>query len=589
MRKIACSILVLFLFLINIKAQSTERNVLSLDGRWHYIMDPYNTGDRARFYLDKQQDSKAQLLEYDFEKSPTLAVPGDWNSQDDKLLFYEGSVWYERKFLAEPKEGKKYFIQFGAVNYKADVYVNGVPVGSHSGGFTPFEFEVTGFLLNGANSIVVKADNTRKKENVPTEDFDWWNYGGITRNVTLEERPSTFISDFNLQLSKGDLNSATGSVQLTGTQLQQDITVQILEANLQIKIKTDSSGKASFIFPVKNINYWTPENPQLYTVIASSDADVIRERIGFRTIQTEGKNILLNGKSIFLRGVCLHEENPSIPGRPRNIDEYRLLLSKAKEMHCNFVRLAHYPHNEYVSKLADEMGLLLWEEIPGYWSINWENQSTFENAKQQLTELIRRDDNRASVIIWSVGNETPTNDAREKFMEGLADHARRLDSTRLISAALLGHFDSAKVFHLNDPLVNKLDVVSFNEYAGWYFSLPDSINTYTFKINANKPVIVTEFGGDALAGFHADSATRFSEEFQEKIYKEQLTIISNIDGLRGITPWILFDFRSPKRMNPTYQQYWNRKGLISETGQKKKAYYILKGFYETVEKKYKGN
>lgn len=235
------------------------------------------------------------------------------------------------------------------------------------------------------------------------------------------------------------------------------------------------------------------------------------------------------------------------------------------------------------------MGLLLWEEVPVYWSINWENQSAFENAKQQLTELIRRDHNRASVIIWSVGNETSTNDAREKFMEGLADLARHRDSTRLISAALLGHFDSAKVFHLNDPLSNKLDVVSFNEYAGWYFSSPDSISTYTFNITTSKPVIVTEFGGDALAGFHTDSATRFSEEFQEKIYKEQLGIISNIDGLRGIAPWILFDFRSPKRINPTYQQYWNRKGLISETGQKKKAYYVLKGFYEIIEKKYKSN
>ncbi|HNP24146.1 MAG TPA: glycoside hydrolase family 2 TIM barrel-domain containing protein [Panacibacter sp.] len=589
MRKIACCILVFFFFSKKVIAQTAERSILSLDGRWHYIVDPYNTGDRARFYLDKQQNSKTQLLEYDFEKSPTLSVPGDWNSQDDKLLFYEGPVWYEKKFEAAPKEGKKYFVQFEAVNYKADVYVNGAPVGSHTGGFTPFEFEVTGFLVNGSNSIVVKADNTRKKENVPTEDFDWWNYGGITRNVMLEERPATFISDFNIQLSKGDLNSATGSIQLTGNRLQQEITIQILEANLQVKIKTDSSGKASFIFPVKNITYWTPENPQLYTVTASADSDAIRDRIGFRTIQTEGQNMLLNGKSIFLRGVCLHEENPSIPGRPRNIDEYRLLLLKAKEMHCNFVRLAHYPHSAYVSKLADEMGLLLWEEVPVYWSINWENQSAFENAKQQLTELIRRDHNRASVIIWSVGNETSTNDAREKFMEGLADLARHRDSTRLISAALLGHFDSAKVFHLNDPLSNKLDVVSFNEYAGWYFSSPDSISTYTFNITTSKPVIVTEFGGDALAGFHTDSATRFSEEFQEKIYKEQLGIISNIDGLRGIAPWILFDFRSPKRINPTYQQYWNRKGLISETGQKKKAYYVLKGFYEIIEKKYKSN
>jgi beta-glucuronidase len=132
-------------------------------------------------------------------------------------------------------------------------------------------------------------------------------------------------------------------------------------------------------------------------------------------------------------------------------------------------------------------------------------------------------------------------------------------------------------------------VLSFNEYAGWYFASPDSISNYSFDIQDNKPVIVTEFGGDALGGFHADSATRFSEEFQEKIFREQLKILAGIDGLRGMTPWLLFDFRSPKRMNPTYQQYWNRKGLISETGQKKKGFYVLKGFYDVMEKKYKNN
>lgn len=590
MKKIIFYVVLLLSCTIRVAAQNnTSLGAINLNGRWHYISDVYNTGERSKFFLDKQQESKDQLLEYDFEKSPTLVVPGDWNSQDDRLLFYEGITWYERKFNTEPKADKKYFIRFGAVNYKADVYINGKLAGSHTGGFTPFEFDITASLLTGSNSIVVKADNARRKENVPTEDFDWWNYGGITRDVMIVERPVSYISNFNLQLSKGDMKSATGSVQLAGIDLKQEITVQIYEANLQIKIPADSNGRASFIFPVKNINYWTPESPQLYTVIVATATDTVQERIGFRTVETAGKNILLNGKPVFLRGVCLHEENPSIPGRPRNIDEYRLLLSKAKELNCNFVRLAHYPHNEYVSKLADEMGLLLWEEIPVYWSINWENQGTYENARQQLTELIKRDNNRASVIIWSVGNETPVNNAREKFMEGLADHAHKLDSTRLVSAALLGHFDSSKTFHLNDSLRNKLDIISFNEYAGWYFALPDSINNYSFDIQDNKPVIVTEFGGDALAGFHADSTTRFSEEFQEKIFREQLKILAGIDGLRGMTPWLLFDFRSPKRMNPTYQQYWNRKGLVSETGQKKKAFYVLKGFYDVMEKKYKNN
>jgi beta-glucuronidase len=189
------------------------------------------------------------------------------------------------------------------------------------------------------------------------------------------------------------------------------------------------------------------------------------------------------------------------------------------------------------------------------------------------------------VIVWSIGNETPATDAREKFMEGLAEHVHMLDDTRLVSAALLGYINS-NVFHLDDPLGKKLDLVSFNEYIGWYVGLPQDIGKYSFKIDYDKPVIITETGGGALAGFHADAETRFSEEFQEAIYQRQLKLIAGIDGLRGITPWILADFRSPKRLNPTYQDYWNRKGLISETGQKKKAFYILKEFYDAMEKKY---
>lgn len=564
------------------------RKVLNLDGNWHYIADPYNTGD-DHFFANKQQETPDQLLEYDFEKSPTLTVPGDWNSQQQSLLFYEGVVWYQKDFVFHPKPGKKYFLQFDAVNYKAEVYINGKQLGLHTGGFTPFSFEITDQLNDGNNFIVVKTDNTRKKENVPTENFDWWNYGGITRDVTIAETPETYISDYNLQLTKPDRKNIMGYVQLEGEELSQQVTVQILEANLQIKISTNDKGRASFVFPIKNINLWTPEHPQLYTIVIQTKTDTTTDRMGFRTIETNKKDILLNGKPIFLRGICLHEEDPDIPGRPRNIDEYRMLLNRAKELNCNFIRLAHYPHNEIVSRLADEMGILLWEEIPVYWNIDWENVSAYESAKQQLTELITRDKARASVIIWSIGNETPATDTRERFMENLADLAHRLDTTRLVSAALLGGFDSANVFHLNDPLANKLDITSFNEYVGWYNASPNEIHNFSFALPNDKPVVITEFGGGALGGFHADSATRFSEEFQEKIYTEQLKILSKIDALRGITPWILNDFRSPKRLNPTYQDYWNRKGLISATGQKKKAYYVLKAYYDAVEKKYRNN
>ena len=562
------------------------RNIQNLDGRWHYIVDPYETGN-GHFYQNKEQQSKSDLIEYDFAKSPTLNVPGDWNSQHDQLVFYEGTVWYEHDFNITLQPGKKYFLYFKSVNYEAAVYVNGQLAGEHKGGFTPFQFDVTSLLRDGNNFVVVKANNTRRRENVPTENFDWWNYGGITGDVLLAAMPETFISDYKIQLAKSDNKHINGFVQLKSPQAIQHITVSIPEINIHTTLETNDSGYAAINIAVKNLHYWSPEDPKLYDVAIVCAGDSVKEKIGFRTIETKGKDILINGKPVFLRGICMHDEDPFIPGRPRNVSECRMMLQWAKELNCNFIRLAHYPHNEAEARLADSMGIMLWEEVPVYWSIDWENPSTYSIAQHQLSELIARDKNRTSVIIWSIGNETPATDAREKFMEALADHGHMLDDTRLVSAALLGHINNY-VFHLDDPLGKKLDVVSFNEYIGWYVGLPQDISKYSFKIDYDKPVIITEMGGAALAGFHADAETRFSEEFQEAIYQNQVKLIANIDGLRGTTPWILTDFRSPKRLNPTYQDYWNRKGLLSETGRKKKAFYVLKAFYDEMEKKYPG-
>jgi beta-glucuronidase len=560
------------------------RTIQNLDGRWHYIIDPYETGNNS-FYKNREQQSKSDLIEYDFAESPTLNVPGDWNSQNDQLLFYEGTVWYEHDLNVTLQQGKKYFIYFKAVNYEAVVYVNGQKAGEHKGGFTPFQFNVTMLLHDGNNFVVVKVNNTRRKGSVPTENFDWWNYGGITGDVALAVMPQIYISDYKIQLSKRDNKNINGFVQLEGYQPGQKITVRIPEANIRTTIVTNDSGYAVINIPAKNLHYWSPEHPILYDVFIESANDTVKEKIGFRTIETKGKDILLNGKSIFLRGICMHDEDPFVPGRPRNIAECRMMLLWAKELNCNFIRMAHYPHNESEARLSDSLGILLWEEVPVYWSIDWENPSTYDIAQQQLSELVARDKNRSSVIIWSIGNETPATDAREKFMEKLADHAHSLDNTRLVSAALLGHINN-DTFHLDDRLGKKLDVVSFNEYIGWYVGLPNEMSKYKFKIDYDKPIIITETGGGALAGFHGDEATRFSEEFQEAIYKNQVKLFADIDGLRGTTPWILVDFRSPKRLNPAYQDYWNRKGLISETGQKKKAFYVLKAFYNEMEKKY---
>lgn len=557
-------------------------------GYYDYRHMPFDqsASGKGGFYDDRKPKDKTEWVEYEFDLSPAMKIPGDWNSQAEKLQLYEGTVWFRQKFKASPKVDKQYILYFAAVNYEAHVYLNGKKLGMHKGGFTPFQFNVTGKLNDGENFVVVKADNTRHQDDIPTVNTDWWNYGGITRDVLLAELPATYIADYKIQLAKNNLNSIEGFVQLSGDQKAQTITISIAEAGIKQTITTDTSGRAVINIPVKKIQYWTPENPKLYSVEIIGATDKVNDRIGFRTIETKGQDILLNGKSVFLRGISLHDENPLIPGRLRGEGDMRMMLQWAKELNCNYVRLAHYPHSEEMIKLADEIGLMVWAEVPVYWTISWENTATFNNAQQQLTDLITRDKNRASVIIWSMGNETPLSEPRNIFMGKLVTTARSLDDTRLIAAALEIHRKGNNVV-VEDPLGEKLDLVSFNEYAGWYWSNTKDMLNYKFDIKYNKPVVITEFGADALAGYHADDATRWSEEYQELLYKNQFTMLTAMPGLRGMTPWILTDFRSPRRQHPYFQDFWNRKGLISETGKKKKAFYTLKSFYDGIQVKFK--
>ena len=281
----------------------------------------------------------------------------------------------------------------------------------------------------------------------------------------------------------------------------------------------------------------------------------------------------------------MHDENPLRRNRANSIEDAELVIGWAKELGCNFLRLAHYPHQENLVRLADKEGILLWEELPLYWGIQWNNQRVLEKAKKQFEELINRDYNRASSIIWSIANETAVVIDRNKFLSSLADHVRSLDPTRLISAACKkdqerdGHPDA--VYTYNDPLMEKLDIISLNEYLGWYGGSPAECQGKTFKMGLEKPVIVSEFGGGALQGFHGDKTTRWSEEFQAYLYEESIAMFDKIDGLSGMSPWILCDFMSPLRQLHQVQDGWNRKGLISEQGKKKQAFYVLKKYYES--------
>ncbi|MGH9516717.1 MAG: glycoside hydrolase family 2 protein [Terriglobales bacterium] len=553
---------------------------ISLDGTWNTIIDPYETGLGSHYYENSKPKTKSDLLEFDFEHSPKLHVPGDWNTQRESLLFYEGPIWYQRNFSYHKRSGTREFLYFGAANYFARVWLNGKKLGEHVGGFTPFEFDATDQVIDGDNSVVVEVDNTRHADGVPALKTDWWNYGGLTRGVRLVEVPETYIQNYEVQLARGKADAIDGWAQVAGATRSAEVSIEIPEIRLKQSAQVDDSGRAVFRFPA-HVQLWSPENPKLYKVLISGAGDRVTDEIGFRNIETRGAQILLNGKPVFLRGISMHEEAPFRSGRAFSEEDDRTLLTWAKELGCNFIRMAHYPYDEDMLRLADQMGLLVWEEIPVYWDIQWQNPATLENAKSQLREIISRDHNRAAIALWSMSNETPISPERTEFLKSVAAYARQLDSTRLIASAL-NHWDhnGSDVRTISDPVGEFLDVLGVNEYIGWYEGKIEDTDRTQWKFAYNKPVIVSEFGAGAQYNLHGDDQTRFTEEYQANLFRHQLAMWQRVPELAGMSPWVLMDFRSPRRPLPGIQNYFNRKGLISDQGQRKQAFYVLQNFYK---------
>ena len=594
-------LLIIYLLIIKIYAQEIpllgnvfSRKKISLNGKWNYIIDVQEEGyygyrmeiRNRGFFLNEKPKNPEDLVEYDFDKSPEMEIPSDWNTQNNKLFFYEGTIWFKKSFNYTKNENKKLILYFGAINYESIIYINGILIGKHIGGFTPFNFDITSKIKNGENFIILKIDNKRKKENIPTLIFDWWNYGGITRDVYLIETNPIYIQNYHFLLNKQNKKQIDIKIELNTNVTNKLIEISIPELDIKKSFHIRNKKLIYEKIEINDLILWTPENPKLYSIIIKFNKEEIIDRIGFRTIVVENKKILLNGNPIFLRGISLHDEKPNDGGgRITTLKDVKILLSWVKELGCNFVRLAHYPHNEYMIREAEKEGILVWSEIPIYWSISWNNQNTFNNALRQLNDMILRDINRANVIIWSIANETPQGKERNLFLTNLINYARTLDNTRLITMAIevASTCEDKSTNILNDTMANKLDIISINEYIGWYRDI-NSIDKMKWVIPYNKPVIISEFGAGAKYGYHGTLKQRWTEEFQDNVYINNLEMIEAIDGLVGISPWILKDFRSPRRVLNGIQDFYNRKGLVSEKGERKKAFYTLRNWYLTKKK-----
>lgn len=561
------------------------RDIQSLNGKWAAIPDLYDQGERMKIYENNKPTGKTDFYEYSFEGGMRLNVPGDWNSQSPEMKYYEGTVWYQRTFTAKAEPGTRRFLYFAGVSTRCNIYLNGKKIISHEGSFTPFQIEVTNALKDGENLLVCEVNNNRRVDAIPAMSYDWWNYGGITRDVMLVTVPTQYIADYFVRLEKGKKDVIALSVSLSEAVAGKKVTVKIPELKVNCEMTTDAQGKAEASVKVRSLQRWSPESPKLYNIEIASPDDKVTESIGFRNIDTRGTKVFLNDKEIFLRSISFHEEIPQRMGRAFSPADADMLLSEARALGVNTIRLAHYPQNEYIVRKAEQMGFMLWEEIPVWQSIDFTNDVTMGKARTMFDEMLQRDKNRCAVSMWGVANETRPSEARNAFLTRLVSDGRAKDNTRLYVAAFdIVYYQRDKdLFTMEDSFPEQLDLIGVNKYMGWYAPWPKDPKDCHWQVCPDKPLLITEFGGEALYGQSGDEtvASSWSEDYQAKLYRDNIRMFENIPNLCGVSPWILFDFRSPFRFHPTNQDGWNRKGLVSDQGMRKKAWYIMRDYYRS--------
>jgi beta-glucuronidase len=557
------------------------RNTISLNGAWQFTLDLFDEGLRQKWFADDPlpPEQWTRPRDYDAGAGQRIEVPGCWTTFKPEWMHYEGGAWYTRTIEWQAAETlPRCVLRVGAANYRARVFLDGVFIGSHRGGSTPFFIELSKHLHSGPNRLQIQVDNSRHPSHVPMNHIDWFNDGGLYRDVELLQLPSVFIKDAMLQL-KPDGTFSKLNLELTLSEKVDGVAcVEIPELGLKQEVRI-SEGRATQVLDACP-ELWSPQHPRRYEVIFTFEGDVVSELIGFREIRTDGIQILLNGKPIYLKGICVHEDDVAL-GKVSTEDDVRRRFSDARALGCNFLRLSHYPHHEHVARIADEMGFLLWEEVPVYWAIDFGNEATFADASNQLRELVRRDRNRASVILWGIGNENADSDARYRFMSALARIAKEEDATRLVGAACLINREK---FCIEDRLTADIDVIGINEYFGWYEPDFSGLRRLLHASRPEKPVIISETGADAKAGHHGGVRELFTEECQANIYEQQIAMISEAEYVCGMTPWLLYDFRSERRQTE-FNQGFNRKGLIAQDKKtRKQAFDVLATFYHSFER-----
>ncbi|MCS7120015.1 MAG: glycoside hydrolase family 2 TIM barrel-domain containing protein [Nitrososphaerota archaeon] len=571
------------------------RERIDLSGFWYFRVDPRDAGELEKWFEER-----------DLRGWDKLYVPASWNEQDSAYTWYMGVAWYAREFYV-PGDWKDKVVSlcFEGVNYKAKVWVNGVFLGEHEGGFTPFSFRVEGALrIGGDNILFVRVDNTLSKRTIPPGEgmnqtyFDFFHYGGIHREVYLTCLPRLYIKDVILRtdIKNGDglVDADVSFVNETAERYFCKLMLEVFDGPeiaaqkpVRFIIGPNSEKVVNEKVVIKAAKLWSPESPHLYRfrVTVSHDegiCDTYEERFGVRTIRVEGGRILLNGRPVFLKGCARHEDFPimgkALPGAVLRKD-----FGLMKEIGCNSFRTSHYPYSRAHLDLADEYGFMVILEMPMVGLCRHierlDDPELMEKMKRMTREAIERDRNRPSVIMYSLFNE-PDSD-REEFrtlLKEVAEEARKADPTRPIT------FVSYR--HLEDKALDMVDVLCHNFYYGWYNlcgeldkaekMLSETLDEIHRRF-PDKPIIVTEFGADAIVGVHRNPPEMWSEEYQAELIKTYWKVLRSKPYVVGGHIWNFADFRvgqSPRRTT------LNRKGIFTRTREPKLSVNVVKELFQ---------
>ena len=563
--------------MIRLFDEHLKRKVTLLDGAWMAEADPKCDGEKRG-------------LTTALSSAHRVNVPSVWNTEIS-MLEYEGVVFYEKQVYTE---GGTVRLRFGAVMTAAKVFFDGELIGEHYGGFSEFSF-ILRDVKAGVHTLIVMVDNRFDEVSIPQPMVDWYHYGGITRSVSLEKLSGLCVLGMRLNYSLNE-NAVNGALELDLYNAENeelcDTVTAFLDGDEIASVKeTVAPGESKTVkidnVIIEGIERWSPGSPKLYGLIAATSTDDLYDRVGFRSVEVNGRDILINGEKVILRGVNRHEEHPDFGmAPPLNIMLRDLEIIEGAE--CNAIRGSHYPNHPAFLDLLDERGILFWSEIPiwghGFNPEQLADSRVIERGLNIHREMVKEHYNHPSIILWGMHNEIDSNtEAGKNITRIYYDFLKKNGGQRLVTYA-----SDRKD---NDISMEYCDVISLNQYVGWYDGAfrdwdhyLDTMEAHFEKNGLKKPVIMGEFGAAAIYGHHTFDCLKWTEEYQANLLSECIERF-NRRGFAGTFVWQFSDIRTSKEMGLNRARSFNNKGIVNEYRRPKLGYGAVKAAYAKIAKK----